>query len=135
MIYDKKEFIKRIVSYVRRTDTVDINNIDVEYGNLLLHQDDQGYVTAVSIELYSDATGCSENMEIKATDVKNIFGLKSDNFSIEYINYGNEINVVTRGIGHGYGMSVCYAQYIANSGYKYDDILRFFYTDILLERK
>ena len=63
--------------------------------------------------------------EFNARNLYNKLGLKSTDFSIEQM--GNEIVINTTGYGHGVGMSQYGALGMAKEGYKYDEILSYYY--------
>lgn len=60
-----------------------------------------------------------------------LFGLRSSNFTI--ITSDNVI-ITTRGYGHGVGMSQYGAEGMARAGYKYHEILKYYYTDVKIEK-
>ena len=60
-----------------------------------------------------------------------LFGLRTSNFTI--ITSDNVI-ITTRGYGHGVGMSQYGAEGMARAGYKYDEILKYYYTDVKIEK-
>lgn len=66
----------------------------------------------------------------KGTDFRHKLGLRSTDFTIE--NNGDIISITTRGYGHGVGMSQYGANGMANDGYSYDEILKYFYKNINL---
>lgn len=59
-------------------------------------------------------------------------GLKSTDFSLK--KEGNNIVINTTGYGHGVGMSQYGAQGMAEEGYTYDEILRYYYTDTSIKK-
>ena len=61
-------------------------------------------------------------------EARKILGLKSTNFKIEKEGENYKFSVV--GNGHGVGMSQTGADSLAKQGYKYQDILKHFYTGI-----
>ncbi len=63
----------------------------------------------------------------KGTEIRNIFGLKSSTFSVKY----NDENFVFTvcGYGHGVGMSQYGANYMAQQGFSYDEILKHYYQN------
>ena len=61
-------------------------------------------------------------------EARTILGLKSTNFKIEKEGENYKFSVV--GNGHGVGMSQSGADSLAKQGYKYQDILKHFYTGI-----
>ena len=61
-----------------------------------------------------------------------LYNGKVEKFSKEE---GEKIGIVCNGIGHGYGLSLNYAEILAKEGHTYDEILSFFYTDIDFAKK
>lgn len=66
--------------------------------------------------------------EFTATDVRNKLGLRSTFFEIKQV--GSNIKINTKGYGHGVGMSQYGALAMAKKGYKYDQILKYYYKDV-----
>ncbi|MGN0557416.1 MAG: stage II sporulation protein D [Acutalibacteraceae bacterium] len=64
----------------------------------------------------------------KGSEIRAAFNLRSANFDAEYKD-GKFIFTV-RGWGHGVGMSQYGADYMAKKGAKYDEILRWYYTNV-----
>lgn len=65
------------------------------------------------------------------SEIVKLLGLKSLNFTITP---ANKVIVITRGYGHGVGMSQYGAEGMARAGYKYDEILKYYYTDVKIEK-
>lgn len=65
-------------------------------------------------------------------EIRNLLNLRSADFDI-LIN-DNYVTFTTRGYGHGVGMSQYGANGMANSGYKYDEILKYYYTNITIDK-
>jgi len=65
---------------------------------------------------------------ISAEKLRTIFGLKSTNFTIVADNNNITFNVI--GYGHGVGMSQVGANFYANSGMNYVDIIKHYYTGV-----
>ncbi len=63
--------------------------------------------------------------------VVELLGLRSVKFEI---NVNDKIIITTKGYGHGVGMSQYGAEGMARVGYKYDEILKHYYTDIKIEK-
>ena len=61
------------------------------------------------------------NIKLSGIQIRKILNLNSANFTIDY--NGNEMKFITKGYGHGVGMSQWGAQGMAQKGYKYYDIL------------
>lgn len=66
------------------------------------------------------------NQEFKATDVYNKLSLRSTDFTITKQN--TNVQIDTKGYGHGVGMSQFGAQGMALEGYSYREILAHYYT-------
>lgn len=67
-------------------------------------------------------------IELKGTDFRKIYNLNSTNAEIETDN--NTVKIITKGYGHGVGMSQYGANYSAQNGMNYKDILKKYYTGI-----
>jgi len=70
--------------------------------------------------------------EYKSTDIRKKLNLRSTDFNISVDN--NIVIIKTRGFGHGVGMSQYGANGMAKEGYKYDQILKHYYTDIKIKK-
>jgi len=68
------------------------------------------------------------NKTFKGTDIRNIFNLKSTNFTVE--KKEEKIIFKVKGFGHGVGLSQCGADVLAKKGYSYKDILAYYYKGI-----
>lgn len=69
------------------------------------------------------------NINIKGTDFRKMFNLKSTNFKLKK-EAGGKISITTFGYGHGVGMSQCGANYMAQKGSSYEDILKYYYKGV-----
>lgn len=67
------------------------------------------------------------NHNLSGVEVRQIFGLKSANFIIDV---SDSIRFKVIGYGHGVGMSQTGADSLAKQGYKYEDIIKHFYTGV-----
>lgn len=63
-------------------------------------------------------------------ELRNLLGLRSSDFDIE-IN-GGIVTIITRGYGHGVGMSQYGANGMAKEGYLYQDIIEHYYSGVKL---
>lgn len=70
--------------------------------------------------------------ELNASDVRSLLGLRSTYFEI--IQVGNNITIKTKGYGHGVGMSQYGALAMAKKGYKYDEILKYYYQGVEISK-
>jgi stage II sporulation protein D len=102
-----------------------------------------GKILAVSTEMESDSPRAKtlvivdeEGMKaIKATDLRRIFGfsnIKSTWFEVDI--EGSTIAFSGRGYGHGVGMCQWGAKGMADEGFTYEEILKFYYPDAELTR-
>lgn len=70
------------------------------------------------------------NKEFSGREIRELFGLRSANFTIE--TRGKDMNFITRGYGHGVGMSQWGANGMAKEGSTYDEILKYYYQGVSL---
>lgn len=92
------------------------------------------YSNSLTVEpLETTSTGRIKTIKINGvtftgSSVASKLGIRSDYFSI---NQSNEtITVITKGYGHGVGMSQYGAEAMAKKGYTYDEILKYYYKDV-----
>lgn len=72
------------------------------------------------------------NKVFKGTEIRQLLNLRSTDFTISL--YENDLKIVTYGYGHGVGMSQYGANGMANDGYTYDEILKYYYKDIKISK-
>lgn len=82
-------------------------------------------------------TGRIESLKINGEkftgkEIRSKLGLRSTFFEITDNN--ENITIKTRGYGHGVGMSQYGANGMALSGFTYDQILKYYYTDVKIEK-
>lgn len=70
--------------------------------------------------------------EYSGVEVRNLLGLRSADFDYNITNDG--VIFTTRGYGHGVGMSQYGANGMANSGYNYEQIIKYYYTNVTIEK-
>ena len=70
-------------------------------------------------------------VNIKGTSFRNMFGLRSTNIAINI--EGDIVTFDVTGYGHGVGMSQYGANYLANQGKNYIDILKTYYRGVEIE--
>lgn len=73
------------------------------------------------------------NKNYKGTKFRSLLNLKSTDIEIKYDN--DYVYLHTVGYGHGVGMSQYGANYMAQDGYKYEDILKHYYKDVKIVNK
>lgn len=69
-------------------------------------------------------------VSVPGTKIRNLFGLRSTLFTVEKNTVGYRFTCM--GYGHGVGMSQYGADALADQGYTYDEILRYYYKGISL---
>ena len=72
------------------------------------------------------------NVEFKGTDVYNKLSLRSTDFEFQL--QGETIKIITKGYGHGVGMSQYGALGMALEGYTYEEILSHYYKDTKISK-
>lgn len=126
---EKDSMAKDFIQYVEITQKefegilkqlVDIQNEKID--KIVLCRDSNHYVKEVQI---GDVT-------INAEDFRDAFGLASSCFSMEKI--GKNIEIQTKGMGHGFGFSQYEANQMAIDGEDYTYLLNYFFQNITLER-
>ena len=72
------------------------------------------------------------NILYEGTTLRKILSLRSTDFEIKCLD--DQIEITTKGYGHGVGMSQYGANYLASIGYNYQEILKYFYKDIEINK-
>ena len=70
-------------------------------------------------------------IEMEASNVFSKLNLKSTFFTIEQV--GATVYIVTKGYGHGVGMSQYGANGMAKEGYRYEEILKHYYQGTIIK--
>ena len=108
--------VKKTITYEEFCTQLNINPCEVKIDNEI--RDESNRVLKLNIN----------NKEYLGVDLRKLLNLRSTDF---YINLSEEnIEIITKGYGHGVGMSQYGANYLANNGYKYNDILKYYYKDV-----
>ena len=112
-------------SYKEKTIKISVNEFLNKLGinsskidNIKIDRSDTNRIKTITIN----------NKTFKGTKVRSLLGLRSTDFDIEINN--DEVSITTRGYGHGVGLSQYGANAMAKKGYKYDEILKYYYTGI-----
>lgn len=93
-------------------------NINEEINNIeIISRNETNHVNKVKVN----------NNNYSGIEFRKLLGLRSTDFTIEL---NENIIITTKGYGHGVGMSQYGANGMANEGYKYDEILKYYYKDI-----
>ena len=72
------------------------------------------------------------NKNYKGTDFRKLLSLRSTDFNIQIED--NNVVITTKGYGHGVGMSQYGANYLANKGYNYVDIINYYYKNVEIKK-
>ena len=95
------------------------NNADITISNIRRSQ--TNHVDAITIN----------GKNYTGIEIRKLLGLRSTDFEIND-NGNNELIINTKGYGHGVGMSQTGANYLANAGKTYKEILKYYYTNVEL---
>lgn len=108
-----------------------VNRINNEYSNANVKKYDDVEILEYteSGSIYRIKLG---NEIIRGLDFRYLFELNSSN--IEMKKNGDKIFMNVRGYGHGVGLSQWGAGKMAELGYKYDEILKHYYSDIEIKK-
>lgn len=104
--YNKKEICEKL--------ELNCNNFNISK----IERSNTGRVNTITIN----------DKEIKGTTFRSKLGLRSTDFRVEINN--DEVKITTKGYGHGVGMSQYGANGMANNGYNYEEILKYYYKNI-----
>ncbi len=111
--FKKKDFVKKINTEYKRAK---LTEKKLESSVEILSRHESGRVNEMRL---GGAT-------VEGKDIRRLLGLDSANFEISY----NKDSIVfsTKGFGHGVGMSQTGADYMARTGYTYEQIVAHYYT-------
>lgn len=112
---NNQDFIKAIENAYPN---IKLQNSPIKEQIQITHRDPYGYVLQLQIS----------NQPISADDFMQLFDLKSTAFTFAF--QEDSLKIITKGIGHGYGISLSYALNMALSGNTVEDILSFFYENV-----
>lgn len=120
----------KAVSSYERTITKDFQNLLDITG---LQADD-----SLEIKILSrNASGRVESVRVgdnvyTGIEFRNLLGLRSADFDIEIVD--DNIEITTRGYGHGVGMSQYGANEMAKAGYNYNQIIKHYYMGVQIQK-
>lgn len=109
-----EEFQKKVKKLLKE------RNIELE--KITLYRDSTDYVKEVVVG----------KAVIDGENFKNAFGLVSSCFYLEKID--DQLQIKTKGVGHGFGFSQYKANKLAGEGKNYEDMLNYFFQNIRLEK-
>ena len=72
------------------------------------------------------------NSVFSGLQIRSLFGLRSTDFDFVFSETG--VNITTKGYGHGVGMSQYGANGMAKDGYKYQQIIKHYYTGVIITK-
>ncbi len=110
LIITKDEFLKKL----------NLNDNDINFE--ILEETSGGSIKKIKIN----------NQIFTGVEIRKKLGLKSANFTINKNNQNIEIK--TKGYGHGVGMSQYGALAMAKKGYKYDEIIKYYYSGVEISK-
>jgi len=120
----RHEFTDNELKQILKSNNSEINFSKYSFINEfeILESSENGYVQKLKIA----------NITYTGVEIRNILNLKSTNFTTEDGN--GKIIFVTKGYGHGVGMSQTGANYLSQTGYDYKKIISYYYHDIEIGR-
>lgn len=129
---ENKEYLKSVIS-PEKSSITKVTLTKEEFCNKLSLS--CGEITVKSIEKTSSGridTLVINNKSFKGTEVRTKLGLRSTDFEINIL--ANNIEITTKGYGHGVGMSQYGANTLADEGKTYEEILKHYYQNINIEK-
>ena len=96
---------------------------EYEHKAIVTKKDTAGYALQIEVG----------NRKMSGEEYRELLHLNSAHIEIENLEEG--IKIQTKGLGHGLGMSQNMAQYLAQKGYNFIEILSFFYTNTEIEKE
>lgn len=117
LFYTPEEFVQKGEKFF---DTASSGKSAAELlaGIVITKRDNAGYVTEVTI----DGNPCS------GEELRLAYDWNSSAFSMKEVD--GQIRIVTKGCGHGLGVSLYGANVLASEGHSYKEILKYFYSEI-----
>ena len=108
-----------------------INKIKEKYSDFLINFEEEN---SLQILEYTEGGRIKTikigNKNLSGVEVRTIFGLRSANFLIEV---SDKIKFSVKGYGHGVGLSQTGADSLAKQGYSAEDIIKHFYSGVIVE--
>ena len=114
----KEEFVKKLRK-AKKDISISTNN-PLETIQII-RRDKGGYIEELQIG----------NVKMTGDEFAAVFELNSPNFQVEESD--GKIRVITKGIGHGFGLSMYGADLLAKNGKSYTEILQHYYSEVYLE--
>lgn len=99
------------------------------YPDITFSSDCTSWITIQSTSEVGTVTSVAVgSISISGQEFRNVLGLRSSNFDVSY--NGDTFTVITKGYGHGVGLSQYGANQLALEGYSYIDILKHYYKGV-----
>ena len=115
--YTDTDFIN-IINQQFSDSGLDKNTTSLKENIQIINRDEAGYVTRIQVG----------NLSMSGDDFMNVFQINSPSFTLTF--QDDSLKIITTGIGHGYGISLSHALYMAKQGTGYSDILLNFYENV-----
>jgi stage II sporulation protein D len=116
--FSTQDFISILDEYGEGVAINQMGSIDVQ----IIERNSEGYVKEIQIG----------NRIYEGQEFRNLYALASSNFTISVSD--GQVNITCKGYGHGVGMSQYGANFMAEDGFSYDEILRHYYTGCELKQ-
>ena len=115
-------FLKKDVESILNNNFKDLNLSSQEPEDWFseIKRSDSGSVLNININ----------NNNISGTKIRSLFNLRSSNFKINYNKNNNIFEFIVKGYGHDIGLSQYGANYMANNGSDFKEILNHYYSNI-----
>ena len=116
--FSKAEFVKKLR---KAKEDITLSSEKPLETMQIIKRDKGGYVEELQIG----------NVKMTGDEFASILGLKSPNFQVEESD--GDIHIITKGSGHGIGLSMYGAILLAKNGKMYTEILQHYYSEVYLE--
>lgn len=119
VVVEKKEFVRKLREFnneVSISDEAPLETLQI------VERCSGGYISSVQIG----------NIMISGDEFAYIYSLASPNFQVD--EYDGNVRIVTKGSGHGLGLSMYGAMQLAKNGKSYQEILNHYYTDVKIAK-
>ncbi len=119
VLVDKADFVAKVrqaKSDITISDEAPLETLQI------VDRCEAGYITSLQIG----------NVVMTGDEFAYIFSLASPNFQVD--EYEGSIRIVTKGSGHGLGLSMYGAMELAKNGKSYQEILSHYYTDVKIAK-
>ena len=117
--FDRKDFVNIIRE---KYEKIEISEKSVPEDISITNEDGSEYVKTVLVG----------KEKISGDDFAKLFDIPSPCFTIE--EYEGQIRVISKGIGHGYGISIYGANIMAENGKTYDEIIKYYFSGTHIEQ-